>query len=151
MTLAELKEALSLYPSKNIRFVFPDGDLIEPEFHVTEVGHVVKNFIDCGGTRRTSSSCVLQTWVAANDKEHRLAAGKLSGILDLAQTLVPSDALKVEIEYEGCLISQYPLQSYQVEGEELHFTMTGKHTDCLAKEACGVGENSSCCGTGGCG
>jgi hypothetical protein len=150
MNIAEFKNALGAHPQKNIRFVFPDGDLIEPDFHVTEVGHIVKNFVDCGGTRRKVESCLLQTWVAANDKEHRLSAGKLSGILDLANSLLPSPELEVEIEYEGCTISQYPLESVKVEGDELHFIMTGKHTDCLAKEACGLESNSSCCGTGGC-
>lgn len=152
MTLSEFKQILALHPEKNVRFIFPDGDPIEPDFHVTEVGHVVKHFIDCGGTKRSSAACVLQTWVAANDRDHRLSAGKLGSILDLAKSILPAEDLELEIEYEGCVISQYPLSGYKIEGSEVQFMMARKHTDCLDKEACGLLSPSTCgCSPGGCG
>jgi hypothetical protein len=67
-------------------------------FHITEVGHVQKDFIDCGGTRRATSSCVLQAWVAKNDEEHSLQAGKLAKIWKLADKILPSGELLVEVE-----------------------------------------------------
>lgn len=151
MTLAELKTLLHAHPEKRLNIIFPDADPIEPDFHITEVGHVTKNFIDCGGTRRTAETCVLQTWVAPNDPDHRLAAGKLARILDLTADFIPRDDLEVEIEYEGCTVSLYPVASADVTTDEVRLQLMGKHTDCLAKEACGLapaGEAGRSCGCG---
>ncbi len=143
MNLRELTTNLIEHRGKNLRFILPDGDPIAADFHVTEVGHVVKRFIDCGGTQRKTEAVMLQAWVAANDPDHRLTAGKLVGIIDLAGPILPSDELEVEVEYEGCAVSQYPVTGARAEGNELHFTLTNKHTDCLAKEACGL-ESCGC-------
>lgn len=148
MKLHELKSALKANPDKLPRFVLPDGDSVPAHFHVTEVGFVTKKFVDCGGTVREVSSCVLQAWVA-NDEDHRLTAGKLGTILNLAQLVLPHDDLDVEVEYEDCGVSQYPIGDAEVAGEHLTFALTNKHTDCLAKDVCGV-EAASCCGDGGC-
>jgi hypothetical protein len=144
MNYRELKSALGRHPGHTLRFILPGGKPIAADFHVTEVGHVVKNFVDCGGTRRTAAAVVLQAWVARNDPDHRLTAGKLASILDLAGALVPSDELEVEVEYEDRVISQYPVTGFDVAGGELRFALTSKHTDCLAREACGL----EACGCG---
>ncbi len=149
MILGELKAILREHQEKHLLFVLPGGDSIPPDFHVTEVGHVVKNFVDCGGTVRSTAACVLQAWTAANDHGHRLSAGKLASILELARAVVPSDDLDVEIEYESCGISQYPLVAGIAKDGALTFTLGRKHTDCLAREACGL-EPSACCGTDSC-
>jgi hypothetical protein len=143
MKLQTLKANLIEHSSKHLRFILPDGEPIAADFHVTEVGHVVKTFIDCGGTRRKAEAIMLQAWVAANDPDHRLTAGKLAGIIDLAGPILPSEELDVEVEYEGCTISQYPVTGISAEGDELRFSLTSKHTDCLAKEACGL-ESCGC-------
>jgi len=148
MNLSELKCILGQNPDKRLNVIFPDGDPIEPDFHVTEVAHVVKNFIDCGGTQRRTEKCVLQTWVAANDKDHRLSAGKLSQILEKASAILPSGDLSVEIEYEGCNIVQYPVAAMEVIGDEVRLTLGKNHTDCLDKEACGL--VSACTPGSGC-
>ena len=46
MNLRTLKATLLQHSGRNVRFVLPDGDPIPVEFHVTEVGHVVRNFIE---------------------------------------------------------------------------------------------------------
>ena len=145
MKLHELKAALNANPDKQPRFVLPDGGFIPLNYHVTEVGHVTKNFVDCGGTVRTTSSCVLQTRLGS-DEDHRLYAGKLDSILRLAERLIPDDNLDVEVEYEDFLISQFPLKAAGVSRDFLDLYLTTKHTDCLAKESCGI--ESSCCGDG---
>jgi hypothetical protein len=76
MNLTTLKANLRQHAGHNVRLVLPDGDPIPADFHITEVGHVVKNFIDCGGTVRRMESCLLQTWVAGNDPDHRLSTAK---------------------------------------------------------------------------
>ena len=148
MNITELKSVLDLNPEKGLRFILPNKETIPAHFHITEVGHVQKDFIDCGGTRRAVSSCVLQAWVAANDEEHSLSAGKLGAILKLAGKILPSEELEVEVEFEAPYISQFPVESAEAKGDAVIFHLTTKHTDCLAKEQCGLeSANSSCCST----
>jgi len=145
MNITELKDILDKNPAKGLTFILPDTTAIPAHFHITEVGHVRKDFIDCGGTLRSSSSCVLQAWVAANDEDHSLSAGKLGTILKLADRILPSGDLSVEIEFEAPTISQFPIESAETEGDTVVFRLMTKHTDCLAKEQCGLESASSCC------
>ena len=146
MNIRTLRTSLIQYSEKNVHFVLPDGDPIPQEFHVTEVGHVVKKFIDCGGTVRSTEACLLQTWVSDDDKNHRLTAGKLAKILDLSRQVVPSDELNVEVEYEDCSVGQYTVESVATDGALLSFQLGNKKTDCLAREACGL--EAAGCGCG---
>jgi hypothetical protein len=146
MNITELRDILDENPTKGIHLILPDKTTIPAHFHITEVGHVKKVFIDCVGTRRTSSSCVLQAWVA-DDEDHRLIAGKLGSILKLAGKILSSDDLHVEIEFESHYISVFPIESADSTGETIVFQLTTKHTDCLAKEKCGIESASSCCST----
>ena len=50
MKINDVKEILNKIES--VKFLLPNGDLIPDHFHVTEVGIVTKNFIDCGGVIR---------------------------------------------------------------------------------------------------
>jgi Family of unknown function (DUF6428) len=144
MKLNELKAILESQPDKFPRFILPDGDQVPAHFHLTEVGHVAKNFIDCGGTIRRTESSVLQLWVNDEDADHRLNAGKLVKILELGQRVLPHYDLDVEVEYDDYAISQFPIIGFEASGDHLDFTMTTKHTDCLAREKCDVGDNSCC-------
>jgi hypothetical protein len=141
MNVTEFKNQLLAHTDKPLTFVLPDGGSIPAHFHITEVGHVQRNFVDCGGTRRRTESCLLQTWVA-NDEDHRLTAGKLAGIFGRAGDVLPHEDLPVEIEYEDYVISQFPVTGAQVADGTLLFTLGLKHTDCLAKELC---LPSGCC------
>jgi hypothetical protein len=145
MNITELKDILDQNPTKGLDFILPDKSAIPGHFHITEVGHVQKDFIDCGGTRRSISSCVLQAWVAANDEDHALSAGKLASILKLAGKILPSDELPVEVEFEAPYISQFPIGATEIRGDAIVFHLTTKHTDCLAKEQCGLESVTSCC------
>lgn len=147
MKLSAFKQQLSTHPDQGIGFVFDDGELIPEHFHITEVGHVAKHFIDCGAAMRKVECVQLQVWLG-NDKDHRLTAGRLTKIIDLAKPLLPSDELEVEVEYEGCVISQYTIEGTLNTGRLL-FQLADKHTDCLAKEACAIeaaGTASRSCG-----
>lgn len=147
MTIQELFTALDHHPGAAVRFILPDGGLIPAHAHVTEVGRVDKRFIDCGGTRREESHCLLQTWVA-EDLHHRLSAGKLAGILRKGMELLEDDGLPVRVEYEEDLVSQFPL-THASEEEGILYLHTGlRHTDCLAKELCTPA--TGCCSTPGC-
>ncbi len=145
MNLNELKTCLRKHPDHLLAMALPDGRRIPAHYHVTEVGHVVKRFVDCGGKFRTTETCVLQTHVgSAKDDGHRLTAGKLAHILDLAGSILPSAELPVEVEHEDGVISQFPVTGGEGVGETLTLQLGTKHTDCLAKEKCGLDDGCGC-------
>lgn len=134
MKLSEIKTILQ--QAETIAFELPNGDLVPNHFHVTEVGKVTKNFIDCGGTVRNEQVVNFQLW-EADDYDHRLHPEKLHHIIELSQkTLNIEDYLDIEVEYQGATIGKYGLD---FNGN--HFLLTTKQTDCLAKDACGIPES----------
>jgi hypothetical protein len=152
MKLKDLKATLALHPEALPRFLMPDGDQIPAHFHVTEVGHVTKRFIDCGGKlHERKDTCLLQTHVA-DDFEHRLNAGTFAKILQLGAQVLPHDDVEVEVEYEDCAITQSPITGAEFTGEYVELQLGEKHTDCLAKKSCGIdagkteaGAMAGCC------
>ena len=149
MTLAQLLNVLSGNPGCPLQVQLPDGSSVPAHFHVTEVGLVHKDFIDCGGTVRSTSACVLQVWVA-NDLDHRLNSSRLGHILNLGAPILKTTDLPVEIEYEHGMISQYPLNAVDVTAPGIVFRLGSKHTACLAPDLCGVVEDRGCCSSSGC-
>ena len=143
MNVNDLHNLLAAHPGERMHFMLPDKSFVPAHFHITEVGRVQKDFIDCGGTVRSATTCLLQVWVA-HDVDHRLETTKLAKIMEIAQPLLGSDQLPVEIEYEGEAISQYPLGGAESTPSGLLFYLGSKHTACLAPEKCGVG-GTGCC------
>lgn len=146
MTLAQFQQLLEQHPTAKLQFQLPGGAKIPAHFHVTEVGRIDKTFIDCGGTQRKLSSCVLQVWTA-NDTDHRLSPHKLAGILKLAQPILTTLELPVEVEYGSDAAAQYAVAHAEAFFGDLTFVLAGKQTDCLAKDKCGV---DTCSPTAGC-
>jgi hypothetical protein len=134
MNTAEFAALLSAFGDKPVRFILPDGGRIPDHAHITEVGRVDREFIDCGGELRKTSFCCLQAWVA-DDTDHRLPARKLAAIIERALQPLGLASLPVEIEYEDGVISQFPVQSVAA-GDTVTVHLGTKHTDCLAKEVC---------------
>jgi hypothetical protein len=143
MTVKEFCRALESNPDVKMHWMLPNKSFVPAHYHITEVGKVQKDFIDCGGTVRSSTACVLQVWVA-NDEDHRLETTKLAGIMRVAGPLLQTDDLPMEVEYEQGVISQYPIGGMEVTPSGLLFYLGTKHTACLAPEKCGV-DGTGCC------
>jgi len=135
MQLHELNDLLQSHPEKGFRLRLPGGSAVPVSFHITEVGHVRKKFIDCGGKMHESETCQLQAWVGP-DEDHRIESRKLLGILGKAASFLPGDDLPVEIEYEDAALTQYPIAGAEVSDDAVVLLLVPKHTDCLAKELC---------------
>lgn len=129
MNVEQFLGLLDANPQQSLRIVLPNGEAVAPHFHITEVGHVTKSFMDCGGTRRKTESCLLQTWVYS-DIDHRLETGKLANILRIAGDVLPSLDLPVEIEHDAGVVS------VSSDGQTLTLTTGLKHTACLAMDLC---------------
>jgi hypothetical protein len=145
MTLHDLQNALEENPNRFPRFVLPDGDHIPPHAHVTEVGHVVRNFIDCGGLTGRDEKIVVQTHVG-DDNEHRLRSERFAKILRLGNRVIPSANLDVDVEYDCCVVAQYPITDAVADGEHLNLILRRGRTQCRARERRENVTATKCCG-----
>jgi len=143
MTVKEFKALLAAHPGATMHWMLPDKSFVPQHYHITEVGRMRKDFIDCGGTIRSTNACVLQVWVAS-DVDHRLETTKLAAIMRVAAPLLGGDDLPVEVEYEEGVLSQYPVGGVEITPSGLLFHLGTKHTACLAPEKCGVGDGGCC-------
>ena len=130
MKLSEIKKLLTTVETVN--FQLPNGSFVPEHFHVTEVGLITKNFIDCGGTVRKETVVNFQLW-DANDFEHRLKPKKLNDIIALSEKVLDIEDLEIEVEYQAETIGKYDLT---FNGKD--FLLIAKQTACLAQDQCGV-------------
>ncbi len=130
MKLSEIKEILAT--AEGVNFKLENGNSVPEHFHVTEVGIIIKDFIDCGGTVRHEKVANFQLW-DADDYEHRLKAGKLLHIISLSEKVLGMEDMEIEVEYQAETIGKYDLG---FDGK--NFLLLAKKTACLAMEKCGV-------------
>jgi Family of unknown function (DUF6428) len=130
MKLSEIKNILQ--NAETMSFELQNGSSVPAHFHVTEVGMITKNFIDCGGTVRNEKVANFQLW-NATDTDHRLEPQKLLKIIALSERMLSIEDLEIEVEYQAETIGKYGLD---FNGQ--NFVLTSKQTACLALDACGV-------------
>lgn len=130
MKLSEIKRILNTVEAVN--FELPNGTFVPEYFHVTEVGLVTKNFIDCGGVVRNEVKVNFQLW-DANDYEHRLKPQKLIHIIELSEKVLGIEDHEIEVEYQDTTIGKYDLD---FNGK--NFILLNKQTACLALDQCGI-------------
>lgn len=149
MKLSAFKATLDHHPDANLAILLPGGNRVPAHFHITEVGHTEKRFIDCGGKTRHLAFASLQVWVA-DDVDHRLPAGKLAAIIGKASGLLGDDNPDVQFECQQETIGLFSVEDSAVINGDLVFTLAGKQTACLAPEVCvpAADEEKSCCGSG---
>lgn len=132
MRLSEVKQALTTM--QNVVFQLEGGSTVPAHFHITEVGQVDKNFIDCGGTIRKEQKVSFQLWIA-EDYDHQLKAEKLLHIIELSERLLSIQDAEVEVEYQQSTIGKYNLA---LDTANNAFILTNTLTACLAEDACGI-------------
>lgn len=130
MKLSEVKQILPTL--ENVEFQLENGTFVPEHFHVTEVGMINKNFIDCGGVIRNEKVVNFQLW-NADDLEHRLKPGKLLNIIKLSEEKLGIEDHEIEVEYQSETIGKYDLE---FNGKT--FVLRNKMTACLAPDACGI-------------
>lgn len=130
MNIVEFKSKLK--ELEKLEFLLPDGQLVPEHFHITEIGKISKDFIDCGGVIRNEKVINLQLW-EADDFDHRLNPGKLLRIIDLAEKRLNLENYEIEVEYQDKTINKFNLGF--LNGQ---FLLLNTQTDCLAKDKCGI-------------
>lgn len=130
MKLSEFKSKLE--GLQTIGFQLPNGTLVPPYFHVTEVGQINKTFIDCGGVIRKENVINFQLW-SSTDYDHRLHPEKLVNIINLSEEKLGLEDAEIEVEYQGETIGKFG-----IDFDGRNFLLTNTYTDCLAKDNCGI-------------
>ena len=130
MKLSDVKQILPTL--ENVEFQLENGTYVPEHFHVTEVGMIAKNFIDCGGVIRTEKVVNFQLW-NADDFEHRLKPNKLLNIIKLSEEKLGIEDFEIEVEYQSDTIGKYDLE---FNGKT--FLLKNKTTACLAQDTCGI-------------
>jgi len=129
----KLSQVKALLPTlENITFKLENESFVPEHFHVTEIGMVTKNFIDCGGVIRTEKKVNFQLW-NANDFEHRLKPAKLLNIIKLSEEKLGIEDAEIEVEYQSDTIGKYSLAF-----DGTNFILQNKTTNCLAQDKCGI-------------
>ena len=131
MKLSEIKKQLKSL--SQIAFQLPNGEWVPHHFHVTEVGKVSKDFIDCGGVVRKEEVANFQLW-EANDYNHRLHPEKLLHIIELSEEKLQIPDLEIEVEYQMATT----IGKFSLDFDGKNFQLKSKLTDCLAKDNCGI-------------
>ncbi len=130
MRLSEVKKALENL--KEIKFQLPSGEMVPKHFHITEIGLITKNFIDCGNTLREEKKINFQLWEEL-DYDHRLAPAKLNKIIASSEEILKLEDYEIEVEYQTTTIGKYNLAF-----ENGIFQLKNTLTACLAKDNCGI-------------
>jgi hypothetical protein len=149
-TIQDLLNDLNKINKDNQISIFqPSGLGVQPNFHITEIGKTTKNFVDCGGNKRTTTNTTLQIWVA-NDREHRLTVGKLIKIIEAGKDLV-SDEDEIVFEYDnGYTLGLFGIELCQILDTVFNIFLSKRKAACLAPDQCGITAENNCCGNKGC-
>ena len=132
MLLSAFKE--SLIQLDTLKFQLPNGQYVPSHFHLTEVGNVKRNYIDCGGKLREENKINLQLWVAS-DTDHRLKPNDILKILQLAEKQLGYSNLELEVEYQQSTVGRYKLAF-----DGAVFQLINTQTACLAPDQCGISQ-----------
>ncbi len=135
MKISQFKSALQLAkPDANPQFLLSNGLPVGAHYHITEIGLILKNYIDCGGVLRQERKASMQLWLA-NDTDHRLSTKKLLDIIEKSEGLFGLKDEELEVEFQGQTIETYGLSI-----QDFGFQFMAKKTTCLAPDHCGISD-----------
>lgn len=155
MKISQFKSALQLAkPADNPQFLQINGLPVSAHYHITEIGLILKNYVDCGGVVRQERKASMQLWLA-NDTDHRLSAEKLLDIIEKSEQLFGLKDEELEVEFQG-----QTKETYGLSAQDFGFQFTAKKTTCLATDHCGISneqlplemqkKNTACTPNSGC-
>jgi hypothetical protein len=155
MKISQFKSALQLAkPTDNPQFLQSNGVPVSAHYHITEIGLILKNYVDCGGVVRQERKASMQLWLA-NDTDHRLSTEKLLDIIEKSEQLFGLKDEELEVEFQGQTI-----ETYGMSAQNFGFQFTTKKTTCLAPDHCGISneqlplemqkKNTACTPNSGC-
>ena len=109
------------------------GKKIPSHFHITEIGIIRKQYIDCGGNLRLENLINMQLWYS-NDKNHKIEPAKILKIIERSDKLLKLQDEEIQIEYQQDTICKFNLEF----SGDCTFKLIKTFTDCLDKESCNI-------------
>jgi hypothetical protein len=151
MKFGEFKQLINQKPDREIVIYLPNNEIIPKHFHLTDIGTITHNFIDCGGVVGQNSWVQMQLWVA-DDIEHRITTTTLDHILHQSQEIlndVNSHNVVIEYQTSGGSATKYDIKNIEIT-DTFNIHLANVNTTCLEIErnpnTNKCGNNSSCCG-----
>jgi len=161
MKTNEFLSLLKEHPSKSLLFEYKSGHFVGANYHITEIKNITIDSVDCGAGTDFWKETIIQLWESPEEKDmgEYMSAYKALGILSKVDAIKPMEK-EVEVKFEysnsGFHTAQLFVNAYEVNGNQLIMKLGVEHTDCKAKETCGVPvtagaeENNSCAPESGC-
>ena len=135
MKISEFKSIIKKL--KDIVFVLPSGKKIPSHLHITEIGIIQKQYVDCGGNLRLENLINMQLWYS-NDKNHKIEPAKILKIIERSDKLLKFQDDEIQIEYQQDTVCKFNLKF----SGDITFKLIKTFTDCLDKESFNIIEKS---------
>lgn len=143
MKTQEFLQILESNNNTSLLFEYTAGQLVEANYHITEVKHITVDSVDCGAQTDSWNETIIQLWESPSElgKTEYMTSSKALDILKKVGTMKPYDLnSEVKFEYSNSLFhtAQLFVSDYGLNNGNLIFKLAIEKTDCKAKETCGV-------------
>lgn len=161
MKTQEFLDVLKEYNQKELLFEYKEGSYVGANYHITEVKNTTIKSVDCGGRSEAWNETIIQLWESPKEigKTEYMSAEKALSILEKVSKIYQFDGTaEVKFEYSNDHFHKANLEIYNVEltSDKVLIKLFVSHTDCKAKDECGVPEkepivaDEACCSGSGC-
>ena len=129
---------------------------------ITEVKNITVDSVDCGAQADFWKETIIQLWESPSelDKREYMSASKALGILNKVDSMKRMEReVEVKFEYSNADFhtAQLFVNGVEMNEDQVIMKLGVKHTDCKAKDECGVPmvatvgaeQDESCCTPGG--
>jgi hypothetical protein len=134
---------LSEHPDKSLIFEYLPNQLVDANYHITEVKHLTVDSVDCGAQTDSWHETIIQLWESPLEtyKKDFMSAKKALGILKKVGDMKPY-VLDAEVKFEYSNASFHTAQlfvnDFDIQDDKLIIKLAVEKTDCKAKTLCGV-------------
>lgn len=161
MKTNEFLSLLKDHSSKSLIFEYKTGKLVGANYHITEVKNITIDAVDCGANTDFWKETIVQLWESPKEigKRDYMSAYKALGILNRVDGIKPMEKdVEVKFEYSNSDFhtAQLFVNDFEISDDNLIIKLGVEHTDCKAKDECGVPmevgvqEDNSCAPGSGC-
>ncbi len=145
MTTKELFELLQQNTDKSLIFEYAPNQWVSPNYHITEVKHIVIDSVDCGSQLDQWNETIVQLYESQTerDKHEYMSVYKALGILTKVGKMKPYDMdSEIKFEYSNAQFhtAQLFVSDFDISKDNLILKLAINATDCKAKAICGIEE-----------
>ena len=148
MNTQEFFSILEQNKNKSLLFEYLPNKLVEANYHITEVKHLVVDSVDCGAQKDSWNETIIQLWESPTekDKSEYMSVYKALAILNKVGEMKAYDLnseVKFEYSNETFHMAQLFVNDFEIHENSLIIKLAIQKTDCKAKELCGVPETNN--------